>query len=474
LQFLPACADTGTVLHPPSRALEETRMRLTPSALSVCVLCIVASPRLLAAAPPETPPAIHHVALHDASGMLTIVGTGFHSDQIVAVDGQPVPQLAGSTDTVIRVPAPARVLTTPGVYRVTVADRVRQSRDPAFAAHGVVVPAPVAVATRLDDAPVTAPPSTASTSASPLVAIENAGPPFTTALGHEALLANTAMGFRNSALGYRSLRANTTATDNTGVGYQTLSANTGGGNNTAIGSFALEFNGVGNGNTAAGSAALRNNSSGSTNTATGAIALYNNTLGSANTATGQQALYFNTTGTANTVSGSFATWMNSTGFGNTAVGMASLFNNTTGSDNVAIGYNAGVEATTGSFNVFVGSEVRGAADDAHTIRIGLPYDPTAGQGQNRTFVAGVHGTALTGPAVPVFVDANGQLGTLTPAVVSGPVGQGVTPLHQQLEEQRAANAELRRRLAQVEAQLDALMRAAAGPAGSAVPAPPRR
>jgi hypothetical protein len=448
-------------------------MRPTPSALFACVLCVVSSPRPLTAAQPETPPAIHHVALHDASGMLTIVGTGFHSDQFVAVDGQPVPQLAGSTDTVIRVPAPAHVLTTPGVYRVTVADRVRQSRDPAFVAHGVVVPARVAVAPRPDDATGAAPPSPASTSASPLVAVENAGPPFTTALGHEALLANTAMGFRNSAIGYRSLRANTTATDNTGVGYQTLSANTGGENNTAIGSFALEFNGVGNGNTAAGSAALRNNSSGATNTATGAVALYNNTNGSANTATGQQALYFNTTGTANTVSGSFATWMNSTGFGNTAIGMASLFN-TTGSDNVAIGYNAGADATTGSFNVFVGSEVRGAAADAHTIRIGLPYDPIAGQGQNRTFVAGVHGTTLSGPAVPVFVDANGQLGTLTPPGVSGSVNQSVTSLYQQLEEQRAANLELRRRLARVEARLDALMRAAAGPAGAGAPAPPRR
>jgi hypothetical protein len=101
------------------------------------------------------------------------------------------------------------------------------------------------------------------------------------------------------------------------------------------------------------------------------------------------------------------------------------FNNTTGSDNVALGYNAGSEATTGSCNVFLGSEVRGTVDDANTIRIGLPYDSGTGEGQHRTFVAGIHGTALTGPAVPVSVHAQGRLGTVTAPVMGGTIDAGV-------------------------------------------------
>ncbi|MGE0815409.1 MAG: hypothetical protein AB7O28_25955 [Vicinamibacterales bacterium] len=61
--------------------------------------------------------------------------------------------------------------------------------------------------------------------------------------------------------------------------------------------------------------------------------------------------------------------------------------------------------------------MHGTAGDTNTIRIGFPYN--GGAGQNRTFIAGIHRAALTGPAVPVFVDANGQLGTVTAPVVTG-------------------------------------------------------
>ncbi len=84
---------------------------------------------------------------------------------------------------------------------------------------------------------------------------------------------------------------------------------------------------------------------------------------------------------------------------------------------------------------------------------------------NQTFIAGIHGTQLTAPAVQVFIDANGQLGTLTPPVASG---SGTTPAPlalQDAQEQQAinaaheatinelktANAELRARLARLEA-----------------------
>ncbi len=94
----------------------------------------------------------------------------------------------------------------------------------------------------------------------------------------------------------------------------------------------------------------------------------------------------------------------------------------------------------------------GHAADTNTIRLGLPYSGVIGQ--NRTFIAGIHGTQLTGPAVQVFVDANGQLGTLTAPVASG---TGTTPaplaLEQQVQDQQATIADLRARLARLEAQM---------------------
>jgi hypothetical protein len=118
---------------------------------------------------------------------------------------------------------------------------------------------------------------------------------------------------------------------------------------------------------------------------------------------------------------------------------------------VAVGIGAGFYAT-GSYNVFLGADVNGETADANTIRIGLPYDSLgAGTGQNRTFIAGIRGTQLTGSAVQVFIDANGQLGTSTPPVITGTVTTPVSHLQQQVEDQRTTIADLRARLARLEA-----------------------
>ncbi len=142
-----------------------------------------------------------------------------------------------------------------------------------------------------------------------------------------------------------------------------------------------------------------------------------NTTGYFNTASGTSALLLNETGADNTASGSAALRSNTTGNQNTASGGAALYSNTTGSGNAALGYAAGTNATSGSYNVFLGADVVGTAADTNTIRIGLPY--SGGVGQNQTFIAGIHGTQLTGPAMQVFIDANGQLGTLTPPIATG-------------------------------------------------------
>jgi hypothetical protein len=68
-----------------------------------------------------------------------------------------------------------------------------------------------------------------------------------------------------------------------------------------------------------------------------------------------------------------------------------LFHNATGESNIAAGFNAGLNLTTGSNNIDIGNG--GVAGDANKIRIGK-------QGtQNGTFIASIHGVAVTGSTV---------------------------------------------------------------------------
>lgn len=199
--------------------------------------------------------------------------------------------------------------------------------------------------------------------------------------------------------------------------------------------------------------------------------LTENTCG---TAVGFGALASNLTKfCGNTAIGREAVNLTTTGLSNTGVGAQALRGNTTGSFNTALGFNAGLDATDGSYNVYVGADVVGTAAEANTMRLGLPF--TGSSGQTRTFIAGIHGAQLTGPAVPVFVDADGQLGTLTPPVVTGTVdgalgavprpgsdaGATMTRLRQQVARLQTTDAELRERLASLEAQLKALTAALA-------------
>lgn len=141
---------------------------------------------------------------------------------------------------------------------------------------------------------------------------------------------------------------------NTGVGFQALLSNTAagssGGFNTAIGSEALYANTSGGHNTASGANALLENNTGSYNTATGVSALYSNTSGGVNTAVGNQALFSNTTGSSNTATGDYALDANTTGSYNTANGYAAFNYNTAGSGNTGLGYLAGPDSTVGTIN----------------------------------------------------------------------------------------------------------------------------
>ena len=239
-----------------------------------------------------------------------------------------------------------------------------------------------------------------------------------TANGVQALYSNT-IGGLNTANGLQALYSNTTGRDNTAVGLQALYSNTTGSQNTANGWRALYSNTTGYDNTANGSQALYKNTTGLYNTANGFQALYYNTTGGVNTANGDSALYHNTTGGGNTATGFAALQFNQTGSNNTADGFGALggngSNNTavgasalgfnSGSGNIALGYFAGFSLTTGNNNIDIGNQ--GVALEADTIRIGDEGTQTA------TFIAGIYGVNEGGTPLAVYVNSNGQLGTVS-------------------------------------------------------------
>jgi hypothetical protein len=172
-------------------------------------------------------------------------------------------------------------------------------------------------------------------------------------------------------------------------------------------------------------------------------------------------------GTRNTFLGGTAGNFTLTGSDNTGTGYRALLNATSGTHNTALGSNAGLNATTGSHNIYLGADVQGTAADVNTLRLGLPYDSGTGAGQNRTFLAGVAGTVLTTPAALVYIDANGQLGTAVPPPPVGGWTATRAPdalalseagLQAALDEQRAENAGLKRRLEALEVQVRELAR----------------
>jgi hypothetical protein len=214
-----------------------------------------------------------------------------------------------------------------------------------------------------------------------------------TATGTDALLYNFNGEF-NDAVGAFALLNNNDGYSNNAFGDSALLENLHGVDNTAIGDLALVFNDV----TGIGKANY--------NSAVGAGALYNNTDGDSNNAVGFQALYANTTGLFNEALGFQALGSNVDGATNVAIGDSALFGNVHGSFNTVVGDMAGF-SMEGDDNIYIGATAAaGITSESNTIRIGDPLHVVF------CYVAGIVGaTAANGS--PVFVDANGQLGTVT-------------------------------------------------------------
>lgn len=213
------------------------------------------------------------------------------------------------------------------------------------------------------------------------------------------------VGASNTVIGDLALASITSGNNNTAGGWSAMAATTSGYQNTATGASALRWNTTGHSNTASGAQALFSNTTGDRNTALGAYALRFNTEGYSNTATGDAALQQNLTGINNVAVGASALGVNTTGDANTALGDAALPEATTADNNIAIGSRAGEGLVTGAGNIYLQADAA-AADESNTLRIGAAMA--------RAFISGIRDvTTGANDAIPVVIDSNGQLGTVS-------------------------------------------------------------
>jgi hypothetical protein len=150
------------------------------------------------------------------------------------------------------------------------------------------------------------------------------------------------------------------------------------------------------------------------NVGVGPLTLASNATGGALTAVGSAALQGNIDGSDNTAVGVNSLTSSTHGSQNIAIGSNALWKNTTGNSNIALGFHAAYNLTGGgnSNNIHIGSV--GALGDNNAIRIGgtaVNGDPVI---QTSFFAAGIRGvTTGSNNAVPVMIDSNGQLGTVS-------------------------------------------------------------
>lgn len=214
------------------------------------------------------------------------------------------------------------------------------------------------------------------------------------------------IGNSNTVIGDLALPATVTGSNNTAAGWSALAATTTGYQNTAVGSGALSANTTGHSNTAVGAQALMlNEAGGDRSTAIGSYALRNNTTGYSNTAVGDGAMQSNGIGRNNAALGASALTLITSGVNNTAVGDAALPDMTTGDNNIAIGQRAGENLQTGGGNIYISADAAGPGESG-TLRVG--------PGLDRAFIGGIRGvTTGAANAIPVVIDSNGQLGTIS-------------------------------------------------------------
>lgn len=256
---------------------------------------------------------------------------------------------------------------------------------------------------------------------------------------------NTAVGFGalavadgctgNVAIGTDSLSSTQAGSTNTAVGAQALYSNVSGDSNVAVGNSAL-YSCIGSQNVAIGTTALQDetqgvfgvavgtNSQGSTThtgasipcTSVGGLSLANQTSGESNNAFGYRCMEGDTalTGSYNNCFGTVSMLNATTASYNNCFGNSCLNGSGTSVGNCCFGKSSGSALVNGdNYNIFLGNGTEGVAGDSRTIRIGAPADGVGIGKPNRCFIQGISGITTAGAAVPVLVDADGQLGTVS-------------------------------------------------------------
>lgn len=230
------------------------------------------------------------------------------------------------------------------------------------------------------------------------------------AIGNKALSSNTT-GSNIISIGIESLLASN-ASEAVVIGYQAFSYNVSGEKLIGLGSRAGLSNTTGSRLLAIGHNALIRNSEGNDNIAIGNNSLFE-LLGSGNIAIGNYAAASARTAINNLVCGNNAMSnagssglpsgdsANNTIIGNNAASLATAVNNST-----IIGFNAGSNIFYTADNVIL-LQNPGTTTEANTIKIG-----TTGIHES-AFLAGISGATTGGVGIPVIIDANGQLGTIS-------------------------------------------------------------
>ncbi len=213
-----------------------------------------------------------------------------------------------------------------------------------------------------------------------------------TAIGHQAMNGNTS-GINNTAVGKDALYLGHTGYNNVAIGESALFINSAGHDmvavgdsvlihfspagialdypTTAVGSKSLIANTNGYGNTAMGFQTLYKNISGNLNIAVGMNALYGNTSGSDNIAIGYNTLASNLAQPQNIAIGNYAMEDNNGGFRNVAIGDHALSNNLTGDYNIAIGPEALFTLNSGIGNLAIGFSTSTGPSSSNATAIGI-------------------------------------------------------------------------------------------------------
>jgi hypothetical protein len=255
-----------------------------------------------------------------------------------------------------------------------------------------------------------------------------------TATGANALSnfvnAESGVGQNNTADGLAALYLESTGSDNVAVGLNALRDDNGGSENTAVGFEAMLSGNNSYEDTAVGSQSMANSNGAQYETAVGGNTLKADLTGFSDTAIGFESMLAHTTNGNDTAVGSAALRADLSGQGQTAVGASALVNGTSGDFNTAIGFNtlnllktgtrnialghtAGYNLVTGSNNIYIGDvnnsdQASESATESNIIRIGSTSQHTA------AFIAGIRGeTTGVNNAIPVMIDGNGQLGTVS-------------------------------------------------------------